>query len=168
MLCSYTYHYWVRFQWNLGKCIFIDIELQSKFKWYLINRTTLIILFLGELYQTLLSAVVSANTITTIDLNWLVQLNPILALALFIMWVEKFALHRKLEDVKYHIHSAILTPSVLSVSSLFHAYQNIINAQRFCYFHTASSGMFCSYTNRTLYFVGFFSTATFFLPGCLQ
>ena len=42
-----------------------------------------------------------------------------------------------------------------------------VNAQNLIYLHTVYTGVFCSYTCRTLYSVRFFSTTILF-PGNLQ
>ena len=68
----------------------------QQLNWYVITRTKLIVLLLGERKRNLLRAVASANTSTTIDMKQLVQLNTCFSLVLFIIWVENFTYNLKL------------------------------------------------------------------------
>ena len=66
--------------------------------------------------RILFSAVASANTSTTTDLKYLVHLNPIFSLVLFVAWVENFTPNRQLRiirNAKHRIHSTTVYTSIL-------------------------------------------------------
>ena len=138
MSCSCTCCYWERFQLN----ILLTSNCNRKSKSHLIIRTKLIIFFLSEQKQHLFSAAASANTSTTTDLNYLVHLNPIFSLVLFVIWVGNFTPNRELRiirNAKHRIHSTTVYASIL-----FPLAKIISKAKYLIYFHTVYTSVFSS------------------------